>query len=539
MNNYVRDRNRAASPQHSQNGQHINPDRQAIAANAKVSIRRGPHTQQTHQAQAQSGLPARGVGNAQNSSAAMQRPSQRRHLGQDQGYDPYGTDGESIDTTVDQSVVQVEDSPGRDSQNQQNGRAVDLGGVSDEEGSQDDEEGEEGEDQHDKHVFTQQEADFLESRGQAHLSRSEAAEYLHSARGFPVVQGDSYPPTTDGNLTEWQGGQEPTSEDLNDVGPVSPSPSHDHFNGQRPYAAPPMHNGFVVPSIGQSMHIQNKIFERSAHLRGQQRVSVHPQQAGQGFPPSVAPLMSSQPPLYSQANRGAPHAQVVNPHTHLDHHAVPGQPQQFYPEQPPDLIHATSQLVRPSAALVPAQPLSSLRIKGIPTVQRQLVQQPPISNLVQGSSVDPDLDYDLVKLYAMDFNELRDESFDSNPRHIEQPLSQDMLQRPLAERLTHVQQNFDTAKQSNFFRNLTTTEWEDTGDWFLDEFSNIIRRTKEARQKKRKLAREFEDEIKTRHKHVSRKHRQVEDAMSKMQVQGQGLVPRSPRPSKSPKPSQR
>jgi flagellar hook-basal body complex protein FliE len=86
---------------------------------------------------------------------------------------------------------------------------------------------------------------------------------------------------------------------------------------------------------------------------------------------------------------------------------------------------------------------------------------------------------------------------------------------------------------------LPTTEWEDAGDWFLDQFSSIIKRTKEARQKKRKLAQEFEKEVEKRHKHVSKKQHQVESAMSKMQTQGQGLVPRSPKPSVSPRPKKR
>jgi hypothetical protein len=38
---------------------------------------------------------------------------------------------------------------------------------------------------------------------------------------------------------------------------------------------------------------------------------------------------------------------------------------------------------------------------------------------------------------------------------------------------------------------------------------------------------------------VSKKQHQVKDAMDKMQSQGEGLVPRSPRPSKSPKPKKR
>jgi hypothetical protein len=145
-------------------------------------------------------------------------------------------------------------------------------------------------------------------------------------------------------------------------------------------------------------------------------------------------------------------------------------------------------------------------------------------------------DYDAGDLHDMTYDQLKNESFNTDPRAPEQPLPEDVLQKSLVERLEHVQKTLEPEQQATFFRLLPTSEWEDAGDWFLEQFGDIITRTKEARQKKRKLAQGFEDEIEKRHKHVSKKQQQVQAAMDKMKAQGEGLVPRSPRPSKSPRP---
>jgi hypothetical protein len=136
----------------------------------------------------------------------------------------------------------------------------------------------------------------------------------------------------------------------------------------------------------------------------------------------------------------------------------------------------------------------------------------------------------------MEYNALKNESFDKNPRALDQPLPEDQLQKPLDKRLDFAQKSLDLAKQAAFFQSLPTNEWEDAGDWFLEQFGDIIKRTKEARQKKRKFAQEFEREVEKRYKHVAKMQRQVEDAMSKMKAQGEGLVASTPRAGKSPKP---
>jgi hypothetical protein len=473
----------------------------------------------------------------------MQHAPQRRHSGQSQKNGPYDTDAESIDTTANQSVVQVDDSQARASHYQQQGGTFDLGGATDdeEEVSQYDEEGEEAESVDSDFVLTQEHSEFLQKRGQTHLSRPEAIEYLrlNLVPVFPVVEGDSYPATTDGHLSELQEGQEQLFEVFDDGGPMTPSPRHPRASSRRTQATASVHTEVVDPTNGQAARGQTKLFKQSANIRGQQRLNANSQQVGQDFPSSTVQVMPVPTHFHSQPNREIAPAQGTNLYKRPDQHVTFSQSQQPNVHQSSNTIHVTRQSVNPTAAPVAKKRRPSGHTASIPMIQQQRAEQPMIHGPAHDSNFDPDGDYDVKTLHAMRYDELRDESFDINPRLSDPPLSGEMLNKPLVERLAHVQEKFDAGKQSDFFRALPTAEWEDAGDWFLDQFSSIIKRTKEARQEKRKLAQGFEKEIEKRHKLVSKKQQHVASAMNKMQAQGQGLVPRSPRPSKSPRPKKR
>lgn len=316
---------------------------------------------------------------------------------------------------------------------------------------------------------------------------------------------------------------------------MSPSPRHSIINGRRPLAPPPMHRG----AGAHTMQKPNGLFEQSAHLRGQQRVNnrLGPQ-PGHARQSSAVPVLSSQPPSYSQASREVVPTRVLNPQTRPNQHVNLNQPQQNISQQQTGPFHVPTKPLNAVEVYAPSKCPSSTRTKISSIMQQPLVEHMESVELVplQDSNIRLNGDYDLKTLDTMSYDRLKNESFDTDPGALDQPLSEEMLQKPLVERLGHVQKNLHTDQQSEFFQKLPTTEWEDAGDWFLDQFSSIIQRTKEARQKKRKLAQEFEDEIEKRHKHVSKKQHQVEDAMNRMKAQGEGLVPKSPKHSKSPKP---
>jgi hypothetical protein len=533
MQNFAKHRGGADGPPNPENAP---SNRKTMAANAKLKTR--PSSRQGNPVQAPLNTVSRGLENAQNTSAAIQHAPARRASGQKQKHDPYDTDAESIDTTVNQSVIQVEDSQHAHRQTHPQPDPVinfdenKSEASDDEEGDEEDEE--DDDDEHADNVITHEESKYLQEQGQGHLTYEEAIAFLNRTRrhGFPTIDGDSYPTTTEGDPSEWQGDQELPSEDYEGDGLVSPSPQHPKNRVQAP-GAPfrPVNQGF-----NRTKDRPHTLFNQGAALRNQQRATNGlAQQPLNGHKNNVAPLPSSQPPTYSQVTHQLELAQAPNPQLRANHHVAfqqphqPRQPAQDIPRQTLGAQHTTPP-PKPLGSRVPAKQPLTARTKEVPIIQQPPVEQAPAEQM------EAQPDYDAGVLHDMTYDQLKNESFDTDPRAPDQPLPEDVRQKPLVERLEHVQKTLKPEQQATFFRLLPTTEWEDAGDWFLQEFSSIIARTKEARQKKRKLAEGFEDEIEKRHKHVSKKQQQVEEAMKKMKAQGEGLVPRSPRPSKSPRP---
>lgn len=493
MNNFV-NRHQGATPPNNQPASNLT--RRAIGANAKVSMRDQTAAQKT---QPSSGLPARGISTAQNSSATRQVPRQQWQLGHGQGvtHGVYDTDAESLDTTVEASIAKDENKQAENFRHEQQDQAVDH-----EQASDSDEDGSEGqdvdEDEEGEGEFNAREIGILRAHNLMHLPYAEQVQFFKSSgpsQAFPIVEGDSYPSTTDGQPTQWE---EPviTSEDYaREEAVVSARPAVKN-QATRPSAQPQQY-GQLSSIVG----IGNKpsaLFQQGTTLRAQQRTAP---QSSHRIVSNVQP--TSQPPTYTQANVGAPSAIPINPNGRPAAYSQSGQNMQ--PVQ-----RAISNPHRPGS-----------------------LRRPVEDDLVSELSTRPNDDYEHKALLSMGYEDLKKESFDLDPRAGIPVLGEDVLQKPFIERLDYVQKNLDAERQAIFFSSLPTTEWEDAGDWFLDQFQSIIRRTKEARQTKRKLAQSFEEEVEKRYKHVSKKQEQVEAAMDKMKQQGEGLVPKSPLPTKN------
>jgi hypothetical protein len=466
MQNYAK--SRGGRPVTPQNGQ-PKSNRQVDAANARVKMTSGVPT---HQAQAPSGIPARGL-NAQNSSAPMQQGAQRRVSGQAPGYglkrDPYDTDAESIDTTVNQSVVQVEDSQQRDHQHQQNGQTTDLGEEEDEEDEANEEGSDEGEPGYeyaeDGYVFTLEDEEFLREHGLLRAPRENQLYLLQqAARGasFPVVEGDSYPTTTNGDPSEWGGGQEAPSDFHNGGGPVSPSPHRPNINSQsarlfapqpqqslQPLQPPRQQSNMPLPNHGtqKSLHI----FQQGANLRDQDRSNApFTQYGGQAFQHNGTAMPSSQPPTYSQANPAVAPALPLHTTTHPNTHVQTNKHPQQDPRQPSGPSRGVKfQLINPK----PAEPSASLKrtssARANPelVVQQQPIEQAPVEEFQDG----PDGDYDHDTLFKMEYEDLKNEEFDTDPRAKRPALHEEDLKKTLDERLELAQRNLDAGQQSIFF----------------------------------------------------------------------------------------
>jgi hypothetical protein len=523
------------------------PDRQANAANAKIPIVNGRPVQQS---QALPDVPVRGRNNAQNSSAVLQQPLQHRQsgLGPSQKRDPYDTDAESLDTTVNISTVQVEDSQQKEQHHQQQQDYTldheESSGTGGEENE--DEEFEERSDgpedryKYEDYELTYDEEEYFRNLKLGHLSRKEKLHFLQEAApaGFRTVDGDSYPSTTNGEPSEWGFGQNVPSNLHNDAAPVSPPPQRQFMNSEAARIAqshpPQRQQRQHLPTASQNIQRTSELYHHAGQLREQSRaVAPSFQHPGQSFQQNAAIL----PVINHQTHPRTEPKVTANLTLHSNHNPVTHvQPKRSQQDPVRQSSGPRTQLPPKENTMFVAPHTHSKRQPLVPTIQepvipQQPVEQAPIEELEPVSAED----YDDKTLSKMSYEELKNESFDTNPRVRLSVLTEEELQKPLVERLEFVQHNLDASEQSEFFRSLPTTEWEDAGDWFLDQFQSIINRTKEARQKKRKLAQGLELEVEKRYEHVSKKQCQVQQAMDKMKAQGEGLVPRSPRSSKSPR----
>ncbi|KAF2727639.1 hypothetical protein EJ04DRAFT_517131 [Polyplosphaeria fusca] len=248
------------------------------------------------------------------------------------------------------------------------------------------------------------------------------------------------------------------------------------------------------------------MLQRGAKIRNQERQQ---------------PLVSSSQPLtYSQTDR--PHNSQPGPShqfnvAHHGNYASPKEP----PRGTGQLLHAYPARVRSSA-----QPRPTERFVQAPPSPTSADAEVHIEPVNKGAIED----YEHSELIQMSFERLKNERFDTDPRAETHVLSEDMLSKPLKDRLHHVQKSLDAGDQTKFFSSLPTDEWEDAGDWFLDQFQGLVNRAKIARQNKRKLAMDFEAEVEKRHYHVVKRQRTVDGALEKMHQKGLGLLPKSPTP---------
>lgn len=504
--------------------------RQAAAANAKIPLKKSALTQYS---QTQSNNHVRGVGNVQNSSATLEQHAQQHdqqnpqhpQSSHSQKYDAYDTDAESIDTTVNPSVVQVEDSQQGQQQYQQPGHAVSLGSEDAEVESFKDER---EEDKELEVEVSEEGLRIIKENGLEGKDHQVQVDFLD--RSYPhllrTLDGDSYPSTTDGNPNE------EVDQEAREYSPVLPSSQFPSMIGPSTQTFGPqlVHQAANVSGSDQVMQKSVNLFQKSANIRTQQQLNTNISQRGSHVHQRLTtPPPTSQPPAYNQVTHKVTHEVVplVNSTVYQNVHARVGQPIQRISPHLSGPAHAQFQRSHQAELPVTIKRPAPVSAKTEPPIHQPHIEQP----YVEDFHADP-LDYDHEALMGMSYEQLEKESFDNDPRAGPSVLSEDMDKKPFVDRLEFVHKNFDAGKQSIFFQRLPITEWEDAGDWFLDKFSAIINRTKELRQTKRKLAREFENEIEKRHRHVSKKQHQVKEAMDQMKMRGEDLV-RSPRPKKS------
>lgn len=514
--------NRAGSPARPQSA---NSKRQAAAANAKQAV---PRTSlQPEPAQQHTTAQIQRVNNP-NRNGLVNR-GQRRDSGETISgrNDLYGTDaGSSIDTTIHSQPANKAEQVRRvqDSQHGQAARHKErvVYDSESEHHSSDDEE-DDGEEEEYEQGYQNDEMDYD--------ARSGSQQDLPQHGLF--MEGNSYPSTTSGLPDDRS-----YHEIIEQQRPFQPAQNHNQREPvqQHPVQSYPMHptqppiiqrtNG--QPAVTSNMAVPST-FEKGTIIREtEQRVQKDLNRRGRVAHQPNASLDVPHHPVGSNMaipqRPGGPTAnhRALTPGSQIPQPAV-GVTQTLAPKS----VRAS-----PGPSILAARPAQTQA--QIQFQEELTARHHPVEEDLPPEAESPVEDYDAPVLFELEYEQLKNEDFDHEPRGTNKVISDDMQQRKLSERLVHVQKNLTVEDQGQFFRALKTDEWEEAGDWFLEQFTNIISRAKDARQNKRKLAREFEDQVEQRYRHVAKRQQNVETALQGMKAKGQGLIPKSPRASREP-----
>ncbi|KAI2635078.1 extracellular mutant protein 11-domain-containing protein [Xylaria nigripes] len=134
-----------------------------------------------------------------------------------------------------------------------------------------------------------------------------------------------------------------------------------------------------------------------------------------------------------------------------------------------------------------------------------------------------ELDYDDGALAAMDYGALKHEAFDFDPAQAEARSVFESPRGTLPEKLEHFLGQ-DEANQANFFTKMSVKDWEESGDWLLERFGDIIDRFKEYRKEKREIVNTFENEIAGREEAVRNKIRGIGQTLTDLKSEGEGMM---------------
>lgn len=131
-------------------------------------------------------------------------------------------------------------------------------------------------------------------------------------------------------------------------------------------------------------------------------------------------------------------------------------------------------------------------------------------------------DYDDKMLSSMTYGHLQNEPFDLDPSKVSSQKSQDAAAK-LPLRLEQFRQQGER-EQKEMFESMSMEDWEASGDWFVEQFTDLMKRLREARRSKRLTIRAFEDEASRREEAVRLRSETIDRKLIKMRQDGQRVV---------------
>jgi len=141
-----------------------------------------------------------------------------------------------------------------------------------------------------------------------------------------------------------------------------------------------------------------------------------------------------------------------------------------------------------------------------------------------------DLDYSIQQLADMDYQRLKDESYDyipmasSNISHHDLPNPNLTLQDRLHAVFSDRNAKDKAFRARGFFASLTIDQYEECGDLLLDSFQNVMSKLKQARRQKRQAAQAMEMQIAKREEWVRKKRGICEVELGRLRSAGVAVV---------------
>ena len=123
----------------------------------------------------------------------------------------------------------------------------------------------------------------------------------------------------------------------------------------------------------------------------------------------------------------------------------------------------------------------------------------------------------------MSYSELRDEPFDHDPTRMAVQAPAVPANLSIEDRLVHFKTK-EATSQRHFFTEMTMHEWDESGDWFLEQFAALSSKIREKRLAKRRTMAAFEAEITERENTVRHKAESIERTLGDLRNEGEGMM---------------
>ncbi|KAF6840818.1 hypothetical protein CPLU01_00813 [Colletotrichum plurivorum] len=131
-------------------------------------------------------------------------------------------------------------------------------------------------------------------------------------------------------------------------------------------------------------------------------------------------------------------------------------------------------------------------------------------------------DYADEELVGMAYSKLREQPFDDDPAKKQQVVGS-LAGDGLPAKLEHFKGQSED-EQRHLFVHMSVSDWERTGDWFLEQFGQVAKKLQEARRSKRIMIEGFETEIAKREESVRIRTESITQKLVKIKQKGEDML---------------